>query len=71
VRTTGEHRVRPVGGGAGPAPAGADRVEVTLALTMAGPLARLTALFGSRLIRRYLDLEADGLRREVGRYGTG
>ncbi|WDZ86525.1 SRPBCC family protein [Micromonospora cathayae] len=62
VRTTGDHRVRP---------AGAGRVEVSLALTMDGPMARFTTLLGARLIRRYLDLEAEGLRRETDRGGTG
>ncbi|MEU4565601.1 SRPBCC family protein [Micromonospora sp. NPDC023956] len=58
VRTTGDHQVRPTGPG---------RSEATLTLRLDGPLARLTALFGGRLIRRYLDLEAEGLRREVER----
>ncbi|MBO4207514.1 SRPBCC family protein [Micromonospora echinofusca] len=56
VHSTGDHRVRPVG---------ADRAEVTLTLTLDGPLARLTTFLGARLIRRYLGMEADGLRRRV------
>ncbi|MFI6823095.1 SRPBCC family protein [Micromonospora sp. NPDC050187] len=58
VRTTGDHRVRPAGPG---------RSEATLTLRLDGPLARLTALLGGRVIRRYLGMEADGLRREVER----
>ncbi|BCL15409.1 hypothetical protein GCM10017556_31480 [Micromonospora sagamiensis] len=62
VRTTGDHRARPTAPG---------RCEATLTLRMDGPLARLTALFGGRLIHRYLDMEADGLRREVERDAEG
>ncbi|MEH1016413.1 SRPBCC family protein [Micromonospora sp. CPCC 206060] len=62
VRSTGDHRVRPVG---------ADQAEVTLQLTLDGPLARLTAVVGARLIRRYLGMEAEGLRRTVERSDVG
>ncbi|MEV0327349.1 SRPBCC family protein [Micromonospora echinospora] len=58
VRTTGDHQVRPTGPG---------RSEATLTLRLDGPFARPTALLGGRLIRRYLDMEADGLRREAER----
>ncbi|SCL37126.1 hypothetical protein GA0074692_4562 [Micromonospora pallida] len=40
------------------------RVELA---ALDGPLARVTVLLGGRLIRRYLGMEADGLRREVER----
>ncbi|WBB77801.1 SRPBCC family protein [Micromonospora sp. WMMD882] len=56
VRTTGDHRARAVDAG---------RTEAVLTLTLDGPLARLSALFAARLIRRYLDQEAEGLRREA------
>lgn len=41
------------------------RTVVTLTFSLSGPLARLTALVYSTLIRRYIRMEADGLRREV------
>jgi uncharacterized membrane protein len=58
VRSTGDHWAQDAGGG---------RSTVTLALTMSGPLARLTAFVFGRLIRRYVRIEAEGLRREVAR----
>jgi Polyketide cyclase / dehydrase and lipid transport len=62
VRSTGEHWARETGDG---------RTTVTLALTLSGPLARLTGTIYARLIRRYVRMEADGLRREVQRRATG
>jgi uncharacterized membrane protein len=56
VRSTGDHWAHDEGDG---------RTTVTLALTLAGPLAGMTALFYSGLIRRYIRMEAAGLRREV------
>lgn len=56
VRTTGYHWARE---------AGAGRTTVELALAFSGPLARITAMAYSRLIRRYVRMEAEGLRREV------
>ncbi|CCH16833.1 SRPBCC family protein [Micromonospora lupini] len=53
VRTRGEHRLLPL-------PDGRTRVE--LAIDQAGPLARLIGLLYGGLLRRYLRLEADGLR---------
>jgi hypothetical protein len=38
---------------------------VTLGLQMSGPLAPIVGALYSRLIRRYVRMEADGLRREV------
>jgi uncharacterized protein YndB with AHSA1/START domain len=58
VRTTGDHQVRPTG---------PERCEAVLTLRLDGPLARVAALLYGRLIRRYLGMEADGLRREVER----
>jgi hypothetical protein len=40
---------------------------VTVMLTLSGPLARIIAVFYSRLIRRYVRMEANGLRHEVER----
>jgi hypothetical protein len=56
VRSTGDHWAHETGDG---------RTTATLTLTLSGPLARMTAIFYSRLIRRYVRMEADGLRREV------
>lgn len=56
VRSTGEHWARDVVDG---------RTTVTLTLTLSGPLAWLIGVAFSRLIRLYLALEADGLRREA------
>jgi hypothetical protein len=62
VRSTGDHWAR----------SGADgRTTVTLTLALSGPLARLSALFYSGLIRRYVRMEADALRREAARRTTG
>jgi hypothetical protein len=38
---------------------------------MSGPLARLTATLYARLIRRYVRMEADGLRAEAERHAAG
>ena len=61
VRSTGGHWAHE---------AGADRTIVTLTLTLSGPLARMTAMVFSRLIRRYIRMEAEGLRHEVERRAT-
>ncbi|MEU1885580.1 SRPBCC family protein [Micromonospora sp. WMMD987] len=53
VRSRGEHRIVPLPDG---------RVRVELVLVLTGPLAMLTGWLGGRLVRRYLRLEADGLR---------
>lgn len=57
VRSTGDHWAQDTGDG---------RTTATLTLTLAGPLARPSAMLFSRLIRRYLRLEAEGLRRAAG-----
>ncbi|MEV4723006.1 SRPBCC family protein [Micromonospora humida] len=54
VRSRGEHRIVALPGG---------RVRVELALELTGPLAGPVGWLGGRLVRRYLRLEADGLRR--------
>jgi hypothetical protein len=56
VHSTGEHWVQQAADG---------RADVTLKLILSGPLAPITGLAFSRLIRRYIQMEADGLRREV------
>ncbi|NYF57761.1 SRPBCC family protein [Micromonospora purpureochromogenes] len=53
VHTRGEHRLVSLSDG---------RVRADLVVVQTGPLAPLTGLLGGRLIRRYLRLEADGLR---------
>ncbi|MFG1778216.1 SRPBCC family protein [Micromonospora sp. NPDC049051] len=58
VRTLGEHRVLPLPGG---------RSRVELALTQSGPLAGPVGWLYGDLTRRYLRLEADGLRRRCER----
>ena len=54
ITTTAEHRLtsRPGGG-----------VGVTLSIRQTGPLSPLVALFTSRITRRYVQIEADGLKR--------
>lgn len=54
VRSRGEHRLTPLPDG---------RVRVELVVVQTGPLAGLTGLLGGRGLRRYLRMEADGLRR--------
>ncbi|MEK8107371.1 SRPBCC family protein [Micromonospora sp. M12] len=54
VRTTGEHRLSPL-------PDGRTRVE--LAIVQSGPLAGLIGWLYGGLLRRYVRMEADGLRR--------
>lgn len=54
VHTRGEHRLTPLPDG---------RVRVELVVVQTGPLAGLTGLFGGRALRRYLRMEADGLKR--------
>ncbi|MEH0842014.1 SRPBCC family protein [Micromonospora sp. CPCC 205711] len=58
VHNRGEHRIVPL-------PDGRVRVELTVVQT--GPLAPLTGLLGGRALRRYLRMEADGLRRRCER----
>ncbi|MBM0277635.1 SRPBCC family protein [Micromonospora tarensis] len=58
VRTTGEHRLLPL-------PDGRTRVE--LAIDQSGPLAGLIGRLYGGLLRRYVRLEADGLRRRCER----
>lgn len=53
VRSTGDHWAQDTGDG---------RTTATLTLTLTGPLAWPTGLLLARLIRRYLRLEAEGLR---------
>ncbi|MEH0819683.1 MULTISPECIES: SRPBCC family protein [unclassified Micromonospora] len=53
VHTRAEHRLVPLSDG---------RVRAELVVVQTGPLAPLIGLLGGRLIRRYLRLEADGLR---------
>ena len=62
VRSTGEHWARDAGDG---------HTTATVALIMNGPLAPVTARLYSRLIRRYVRMEADGLRAEVERRASG
>lgn len=54
VRTTAEHRLLPL-------PDGRTRVE--LAVSQSGPLAGLIGWLYGGLLRRYVRMEADGLRR--------
>lgn len=54
VRTTGEHRLLPL-------PDGRTRLE--LAIDQSGPLAGLIGRLYGGLLRRYVRMEADGLRR--------
>lgn len=58
IHNTGDHRVTLADGGG---------AVVVLTLTMSGPLAGVTSLLLGGLVRRYVRLEADGLRREVER----
>jgi Polyketide cyclase / dehydrase and lipid transport len=57
LRSTGEHWVADAGDG---------RSTATLALVMTGPMAGVTGVLFGRLIRRYVRMEAAGLRRAVG-----
>jgi hypothetical protein len=56
VRSTGEHRAVAGGGG---------HTTATLVLRLDGPLSRVVAVFYSGLIRRYVAMEAAGLRAAV------
>ncbi|MEV4119582.1 SRPBCC family protein [Micromonospora sp. NPDC049645] len=58
VRTAGEHRLLPL-------PDGRTRVE--LAIDQSGPLAGPIGWLYGRLLRRYVRMEADGLRRRCER----
>jgi ligand-binding SRPBCC domain-containing protein len=53
VTTTAWHRLAADG----------DRTRVTVGISQHGPLGRLIGLLGGSLIRRYLTMEVDGLRR--------
>jgi uncharacterized protein YndB with AHSA1/START domain len=54
ITTTAEHRLTPrLGGGVG----------VTLSIGQRGPLSPLVALLTSRITRRYVHMEAEGLKR--------
>jgi uncharacterized membrane protein len=54
MTTVGDHRITPTPDGSG--------VGVTLSLRQSGPLAPLVGLFMGRLVRRYVDTEAQRLR---------
>jgi uncharacterized protein YndB with AHSA1/START domain len=54
IVTTGNHVVKPVGGG--------DRVTVTASLEQGGVLGPLVGLLTKRLTNRYLDMEVNGLK---------
>lgn len=54
ITSVGEHRITPRGSGA---------VTVSLSLHQQGPLAPLLAIVTSKLTRRYVEAEAQGLRR--------
>ena len=54
LRSMGDHAVRP---------AGEARSVATLTFEQRGPLGALTGLLFGRLIRRYVDIEAEGLKR--------
>ncbi len=53
VTSLAEHRIAAREGGGS---------RVSLVLTQTGPLARLVGMLGGRLIRRYVRLEAEGLK---------
>jgi uncharacterized membrane protein len=55
VRSTGDHRVEAAPGGS----------RATLVLHQDGPLAGLVGLAYAKLIRRYVRMEAEGLKREA------
>ncbi|MBL7498357.1 SRPBCC family protein [Frankia sp. CNm7] len=59
MTTVADHRIVPAAGG--------DAVTVTLSLRQSGPLAPIVGLFMARLVRRYVDTEAQGLRRRCER----
>ena len=54
VRSMGDHAVRPDGEA---------RSVATLVFEQRGPLGALTGLLFGRMIRRYVDMEAEGLKR--------
>ncbi|OHV30752.1 MULTISPECIES: SRPBCC family protein [Pseudofrankia] len=63
MTTLAEHRIAPAAAG--------DGVTVTLSLRQSGPLAPIVGLFMARLVRRYVDTEAQGLRGRCERVGSG
>ena len=54
IRFTGFHELTPTGSG----------VRAVLTFTLSGPLAWLAALLAGGRISRYVDMEADGLKRQ-------
>lgn len=54
VVATAEHLLSPTGTGS---------TQVELSVTQTGPLAGLAGLFGDRMGRRYVEMEAQGLKR--------
>jgi len=54
ITTTAEHRLTPRPGGV---------VGVTLSICQTGPLSPFVALLSSRMTRRYVRMEAEGLKR--------
>jgi uncharacterized membrane protein len=63
MTTLTEHRIAPAAAG--------DGVTVTLSLRQSGPLAPIVGLFMARLVRRYVDTEAQSLRGRCERVGSG
>lgn len=54
IRFTGDHELTPSG----------DGVQAVLTFTVAGPMAWLGRLLAGGRVRRYVDMEADGLKRQ-------
>jgi hypothetical protein len=62
VRTTAEHRVVTASDGAD-GPEGSGGADLTLTVRQSGPLAPLVGALLGRRVRRYVDLEAAGLKK--------